>query len=104
MEIEATEKNKIIMQLESEKKKIEEDVQNLRLETERRKLARSGINQVSMSESVTQKVCSDRQSSKSHHLTSKVSNDVKKGEWMRISVLIKEANAISVGLHKVCLS
>ena len=31
-----------------------------------------------------------------------VSNDVKKGEWMRISVLIKEANAISVGLHKVC--
>ena len=55
MEVEATEKNKIILQLESEKKKIEEDVQNLRLETERRKLARSGINQVSMSESVTQK-------------------------------------------------
>jgi hypothetical protein len=31
-----------------------------------------------------------------------LTSDAKKGEWLRISVLLKEANAISVGLHQVC--
>lgn len=82
LEEEAAIKNTIIRQLEDEKRKIEADVASLKDVSLRRKQAREELLNLTSNSS------------------SKLLVDAKKGEWLRVSVLIKEANAISVGLNQ----
>lgn len=90
MEEEAAAKNKIIDDLELEKRKIQEDLQNLKDEHEKRKQQSSSAGSMSGVGFIRGTVTHP-------HAT-------KKSNWMHISGLIAEANEISKYARVICLS